>query len=48
MMDKTIAYYNENGKQFAETTANVEFHHMQNRFLNKLQAGAYILDFGCR
>lgn len=46
-MDKTIAYYNENGKQFAETTANVEFHHMQNRFLNKLQAGAYILDFGC-
>lgn len=45
--DKTIEYYNENAKQFAETTANVEFHHMQNRFLEKLKGGAYILDFGC-
>lgn len=45
--DKTIKYYNENAKQFVETTANVEFHHMQNRFLEKLQKGAYILDFGC-
>lgn len=46
-IDKTIEYYNENAEQFVETTANVEFHHMQNRFLNKLQAGAHILDFGC-
>lgn len=43
----TIDYYNENAKQFVETTANVEFHHMQNRFLEKLQTGAYILDLGC-
>ena len=43
----TIKYYNENAKQFVENTANVEFHHMQNRFLDKLQTGAYILDFGC-
>lgn len=43
----TIDYYNENAKQFVETTENVEFHHMQNRFLEKLQGGAYILDFGC-
>lgn len=43
----TIDYYNENAKQFVENTANVEFHHMQNRFLDKLQKGSYILDFGC-
>ena len=43
----TIDYYNENAKQFVETTANVEFQHMQNRFLDKLEAEAYILDFGC-
>lgn len=45
--NRTIDYYNENAKQFVETTANVEFHHMQNRFLDELQDGAYILDFGC-
>ena len=45
--EKTINYYNENAKQFVETTANVKFHHMQNRFLEKMQKGAYILDFGC-
>lgn len=49
VLDKntTIEYYNENAKQFVETTVNVEFHHMQNRFLDKLHKGAYILDFGC-
>lgn len=45
--DKTIQYYNENAKQFVDTTADVDFQHMQNCFLNKLQDGAYILDFGC-
>lgn len=45
--DKTIKYYNDNAKQFVATTANVEFHHMQKRFLEKLPKGAYILDFGC-
>lgn len=45
--NKTLEYYNENAKQFVETTANVEFHHMQNRFLEKLEEGAEILDFGC-
>lgn len=37
--DKTIKYYNEYAKQFVENTANVEFHHMQNLFLDKLQTG---------
>lgn len=47
MSNSTIDYYNQNAKQFAASTANVEFHHMQNRFLEKLHMGAYILDFGC-
>ena len=46
-MKNTINYYNENAKQFVENTVNVEFYHMQKRFLDKLQIGAYILDFGC-
>lgn len=45
--NKTIEYYNENAQKFVEATVNVDFHQMQNRFLNKLQEGAYILDFGC-
>lgn len=45
--DKTIKYYNEYAKKFVENTTNVEFRHMQNLFLDKLQKGAYILDFGC-
>lgn len=45
--NKTIEYYNKNAPQFIATTANVEFQHMQNRFLDKLHTRAYILDFGC-
>ena len=45
--NKTIEYYNKNAKQFVENTANVQFSHMQDRFLEKLQKGAYILDLGC-
>lgn len=45
--NKTIEYYNKNAPQFIATTANVEFQHMQNRFMDKLHTGAYILDFGC-
>lgn len=41
--DITIDYYNKNANQFVENTVNVEFHHMQNRFLEKLQNGDYIL-----
>lgn len=44
---ETINYYNTNAKQFAETTAFVEFHSMQHKFLDKLPAASTILDFGC-
>ena len=47
MMDKTLNYYNENAQSFADGTVSVEFTEMQDRFLEKLDPGAYILDFGC-
>lgn len=43
----TIDYYNINAKQFAESTASVEFHSMQHKFLDKLPVESIILDFGC-
>lgn len=47
-MDKeTLIYYNTNSKDFIENTLNVDFGHIQNIFIDKLQKGAYILDFGC-
>ena len=44
---ETINYYNTNAQQFAETTAFVEFHSMQHKFLDKLPVASAILDFGC-
>lgn len=46
-MDKTIDYYNRNAEKFAAGTLNVDFGKIQDLFLNKLPAGACILDFGC-
>lgn len=44
---QTLSYYNTNAQAFTEGTVNVNFSQTQNRFLDKLQAGANILDFGC-
>lgn len=46
-MNETINYYNQNADQFAFSTVSVDFSETQNRFLDKLNKGAYILDFGC-
>ena len=46
-MDNTIEYYNKNANQFVQGTLSVDFKQTQDRFLAKLPAGAYILDFGC-
>ena len=46
-MDKTLNYYNENAQSFASGTVSVEFTEIQDKFLQKLNPGAYILDFGC-
>ncbi len=45
--DQTVEYYNTNAGSFAEGTVNVDFSATQNKFLDKLPAGAIILDFGC-
>ena len=46
-MDNTLKYYNRNANQFVQGTLSVDFKQTQDRFLSKLSAGAYILDFGC-
>ena len=46
-LNYTLAYYDKNAEKFAEETADVEFGMIQNRFLDKLEPGAKILDFGC-
>lgn len=43
----TLEYYEQNAVKFAETTRDVDFGQTQMRFLNKLEAGSRVLDFGC-
>ena len=45
--DLTINYYNEMSQEFIDSTVNVDFTITQNKFINKLQAGCHILDYGC-
>ena len=46
-MNQTLDYYNTNAKFFIEGTLNVDFSYVQNKFLDKIDTGAVILDFGC-
>lgn len=46
-MDNTLSFYNKNAKEFVQGTISVDFRQTQDRFLSRLQAEAYILDFGC-
>lgn len=43
----TLDYYENHAEEFYRDTVGVAFAVMQNRFLAKLENGAYILDFGC-
>lgn len=43
----TLQYYDDHAEQFVNSTVDVDFTKMQDHFLSKLDAGAYILDFGC-
>ena len=45
--NKTINYYNKKSKDFIESTVNVDFTITQQKFINKLQDGSHIIDFGC-
>ncbi len=43
----TIDYYDSNASAYTAKTVDVDFAEMQLRFLEKLEDGAFILDFGC-
>ncbi len=45
--NQTIQYYDQNAVAFVENTRNVDFHPIQDEFLEKLPTGARILDLGC-
>lgn len=45
--NQTLSYYNTNAQAFTDSTVNVDFSYTQNKFLEKLDTGATILDFGC-
>ena len=46
-MNTTIEYYENNAESFSQATLNVDFSDVQYRFASIIQAGAFILDFGC-
>lgn len=46
-LDETLTYYNTNAKVFAESTINLDFSDTQDKFLDRLDSGATILDLGC-
>ena len=45
--EKTLSYYNTHAQSFTQSTRGVDFTAIQNKFLDKLPAGAFILEFGC-
>lgn len=47
LINHTLEYYDQNAKDFVQGTLSVDFKQAQDRFLAKLPADAYILDFGC-
>ena len=46
-MQGTIDFYDTNAKKFVDDTISVDFTEIQNKFINKIDVGAFILDFGC-
>ena len=47
MKDKTLDYYNQNAETFVANTVSVDFKQTQDKFINRLETGNYILDLGC-
>lgn len=45
--ESTIDYYNQHAREFSDTTKDVAFTDVQDRFLSLLPPRAVILDFGC-
>ncbi|GLC80922.1 class I SAM-dependent methyltransferase [Lacrimispora brassicae] len=46
-MIDTLKYYNRNAKEFIDSTRNLEFTELQDKFLDHIEPGARVLDFGC-
>ena len=46
-VSETIEFYNKNAREFVKGTVSVDFKETQDKFLNLLNKGDYILDFGC-
>lgn len=46
-MNSTVDYYDINAKEFVKETVNIDFSETQKRFLDNLDNGDLILDFGC-
>lgn len=44
---KTLEYYNIRSDQFTNTTVDLEFSDIQDRFLKYLEPGSLVLDLGC-
>ena len=47
MIMNNLKYYDDHAASFAENTVTVDFSEIRNRFLQKLNPGAELLDFGC-
>ena len=47
MVSNTIEFYDNHAKAFVENTINVDFSHVQDRFLSYIPRGGHVLDFGC-
>lgn len=45
--NKTLQYYNKNASNFVADTVSVDFQYTQNKFLQYIKRGEFILDFGC-
>ena len=43
----TLNYYNQNADSFTQGTVSVDFSQVQDKFLERLNGGDCILDFGC-
>ena len=46
-MNKTVQYYNNNAKDYFDSTVHADMSDHYKHFLKYLKAGAYILDLGC-
>ena len=46
-MNNTLDFYNNNSKEYIETTLSADMSHLYNDFLNNIPQGGHILDLGC-